>query len=49
VEKLDIDWCESELRARLERVPEKVASGMERYEDVSEYDPVLRSPCRLEE
>jgi hypothetical protein len=49
VEKLDIDCRESELRLRLERAPEKVASGMERYEHVGEYDPVLRSHCRLEE
>jgi hypothetical protein len=46
VEKLDIDCRESELRAFLERLRERVE---ETYEDVGDYDPVLRSHCRLEE
>jgi hypothetical protein len=49
VEKLDIDCRESELRAFLERLGERPATDEEQYGDVGDYDPVLRSHCRLEE
>jgi hypothetical protein len=46
VEKLDIDCRESELRALLERLAER---ARDTYEDVGDYDAVLRSHCRLDE
>ena len=46
MEKLDIDCRESELRAFWERLAER---PQETYEDVGDYDPVLRSHCRLEQ